>query len=209
VFTGITEELGKVNLIQPNKIVIKARKVLEGTGIGDSVSINGACLTVVEFGSNYFSVEVVPETLRRTNLGLLKVGDEVNLERPLALGGRLGGHLVQGHVDERGKLVSLKPEGDAVIMRFQAPREVMRYVVVKGFIAVDGISLTVVERDDTSFTVSVIPHTRENTTLGKKHAGDMVNLEVDIIAKYVEALTQSSTKGVTAEFLQEHGFLIK
>ena len=209
MFTGITEELGKVNLIQPNKIVIKARKVLEGTGIGDSISINGACLTVVEFGSNYFSVEVVPETLRRTNLGLLKVGDEVNLERPLALGGRLGGHLVQGHVDERGKLVSLKPEGDAVIMRFQAPREVMRYVVVKGFIAVDGISLTVVERDDTSFTVSVIPHTRENTTLGKKHAGDMVNLEVDIIAKYVEALTQSSTKGVTAEFLQEHGFLIK
>jgi riboflavin synthase len=209
VFTGITEELGKVNLIQPNKIVIKARKVLEGTGIGDSISINGACLTVVELGSNYFGVEVVPETLRRTNLGLLKVGDEVNLERPLALGGRLGGHLVQGHVDERGKLVSLQPEGDAVIMHFQAPREVMRYVVVKGFIAIDGISLTVVERDETSFTVSVIPHTRVNTTLGKKRVGDMVNLEVDIIAKYVEALTQSSTKGVTAEFLQEHGFLVK
>ena len=209
MFTGITEELGKVSLIQPNKLVIKARKVLEGTGIGDSISINGACLTVVEFGSNYFSVEVVPETLRRTNLGLLKVGDEVNLERPLALGGRLGGHLVQGHIDERGKLVSLQPEGDAVIMRFQAPREVMRYIVVKGFVAIDGISLTVVERDETSFTVSVIPHTRQNTTLGKKHVGDMVNLEVDIIAKYVEALTQSSTKGVTAEFLQEHGFLVK
>jgi len=209
MFTGITEELGKVSLLQPNKLVVKARKVLEGTGIGDSVSVNGACLTVVELGSDYFGVEVVPETMRRTNLGLLKVGDEVNLERPLALGGRLGGHLVQGHVDERGKVVLLRPEGDAVVMRFQAPREVMRYVVVKGFIAVDGISLTVVERDETSFTVSVIPHTRQNTTLGKRRVGDAVNLEVDIIAKYVEALTQSPAKGVTAEFLQEHGFLVK
>jgi riboflavin synthase len=209
MFTGITEELGKVSLLQPNKLVVRARKVLEGTGIGDSVSVNGACLTIVEFGSDYFSMEVVPETMRRTNLGLLKVGDEVNLERPLALGSRLGGHLVQGHVDERGKVVSLRPEGDAVIIRFQAPREVMRYVVVKGFIAIDGISLTVVERDETSFTVSVIPHTRQNTTLGKRRVGDTVNLEVDIIAKYVEALTQSPAKGVTAEFLQEHGFLVK
>ncbi|MDO9333629.1 MAG: riboflavin synthase [Dehalococcoidales bacterium] len=209
MFTGITEELGKVSLLQPNKLVVRARKVLEGTGIGDSVSVNGACLTIVEFGSDYFSVEVVPETMRRTNLGLLKVGDEVNLERPLALGSRLGGHLVQGHVDERGKVVSLRPEGDAVVMRFQAPREVMRYVVVKGFIAIDGISLTVVERDETSFTVSVIPHTRQNTTLGKRRVGDTVNLEVDIIAKYVEALTQSPAKGVTTEFLQEHGFLVK
>ena len=209
MFTGITEELGRVSLVQPNKLVVKARKVLESTGIGDSVSINGACLTVVEFGSDYFGVEVVPETMRRTNLGLLKVGDEVNLERPLALGGRLGGHLVQGHVDECGEVVSLRPEGDAVIMRFKAPREVMKYVVVKGFIAIDGISLTVVERDNTSFTVSVIPHTRQNTTLSKRRVGDKVNLEVDIIAKYVEALTQASGKGVTSEFLQEHGFLVK
>ncbi len=209
MFTGITEELGKVSLLQPNTLVVKARKVLEGTGVGDSVAVNGTCLTVVEFGADYFSVEVVPETMRRTNLGLLKVGDEVNLERPLALGGRLGGHLVQGHVDERGKVVSIRPEGDAVIMRFQTPREVMRYVVVKGFIAIDGISLTVVERDENSFTVSLIPHTRQNTTLGKRRVGDTVNLEVDIIAKYVEALTQSPGKGVTAEFLQEHGFLVK
>jgi len=209
MFTGITEELGKVSLLQPNKLVVRARKVLEGTGIGDSVSVNGACLTVVEFGSDYFGVEVVPETMRRTNLGLLKVGDEVNLERPLALGGRLGGHLVQGHVDERGKVVSIRPEGDAANMHFQVPREVMRYVVVKGFIAIDGISLTVVEKDENSFTVSVIPHTRQNTTLGRRRVGDTVNLEVDIIAKYVEALTQSPGKGVTAEFLQEHGFLVK
>jgi riboflavin synthase len=209
MFTGITEELGKVSLLQPNKLVVKARKVLEGTGIGDSISVNGACLTVVELGSDYFGVGVVPETIRRTNLGLLKVGDEVNLERPLALGGRLGGHLVQGHVDERGKVMSLRPEGDAVVMRFQAPSEVMRYVVVKGFIAIDGISLTVAERDDTSFTIWIIPHTRQNTTLGKRRVGDAVNLEVDIIAKYVEALTQAPAKGVTAEFLQEHGFLVK
>lgn len=209
MFTGITEELGKVNLLQPNKLVVKARKVLEGTGIGDSIAVNGACLTVVELGSNYFSVGVVPETLRRTNLGELKVGDEVNLERPLALGGRLGGHLVQGHVDGCGKVVSLRPEDNAVIMRFQAPPDIMRYIVVKGFIAVDGISLTVVDRDDHSFSISVIPHTRENTILGKRRVGDLVNLEVDIIAKYVEALTQSSAKGVTAEFLQEHGFLVK
>jgi riboflavin synthase len=209
MFTGITEELGKVSLLQPNKLVVKARKVLEGMGIGDSVAVNGACLTVVEFGSDYFGVEVVPETMRRTNLGSLKVGDAVNLERPLALGGRLGGHLVQGHVDERGKIISLRPEGDAVIMHFQAPHAVMRYVVVKGFITIDGISLTVVDKDETSFTISVIPHTRQNTTLGKRRVGDMVNLEVDIIAKYVEALTQASSKGVTAEFLQEHGFLVK
>jgi riboflavin synthase len=209
MFTGITEELGKVKLLHVNKLVVKSRKVLEGTGIGGSISVNGACLTVVELGSDYFGVEVVPETLRRTNLGLLKVGDEVNLERPLVLGGRLGGHLVQGHVDERGKVMSLRPEGDAVVMSFQAPHEVMRYVVSKGFIAIDGISLTVVERDNTSFTVSVIPNTRQNTTLGKRRVGDTVNLEVDIIAKYVEALTQSPAKGVTAEFLQEHGFLVK
>jgi riboflavin synthase len=209
MFTGITEELGKVVQLYPHKLVVKALKILVDTRIGDSISINGACLTVVELGSDHFTVEVVPETLRRTNLELLKVGDEVNLERPLTLGGRLGGHLVQGHVDGRGKVVSLRSEGDATVMRFQAPPEVMRYVVVKGFITIDGISLTVVEKNDDSFTISVIPHTRQNTTLGKRKTGDSVNLEVDIIAKYVEALAQSPGKGVTAEFLQEHGFLVK
>jgi riboflavin synthase len=209
MFTGITEELGKVVQLYPHKLVVKALKILVDTRIGDSISINGACLTVVELGSDHFTVEVVPETLRRTNLELLKVGDEVNLERPLTLGGRLGGHLVQGHVDGRGKVVSLRSEGDATVIRFQAPPDVMRYIVVKGFITVDGISLTVMEKNDDSFTISVIPHTRQNTTLGKRKTGDSVNLEVDIIAKYVEALAQSPGKGVTAEFLQEHGFLVK
>lgn len=209
MFTGISEELGKVSLLQPGKLIIKAHKVLDGTGIGDSISINGACLTVVEFSSNYFTVQMVPETIRRTNLGLLKAGDEVNLERPLALGGRLGGHIVQGHIDERGKVISLQPEGDANIIRFQAPHEVMRYVVIKGFIAIDGISLTVVDRDDGSFVVSIIPHTWQNTTFYKRRIGDIVNLEVDIIAKYIEALAQSPVKSVNEDFLKEHGFLIK
>lgn len=209
MFTGISEELGRVSLLQPNKLVVKARKVIQDTGIGDSISINGACLTVIELDFDSFAVQMVPETIRRTNLGLLKVGDEVNLERPLALGGRLGGHLVQGHVDDRGEVISLQSEGDAVIMRFRASREVMKYVVIKGFIAIDGISLTVVGKDDVSFTVSVIPHTRQNTTLAKRRVGDTVNLEVDIIAKYIEALAQVPNKGVTSEFLQEHGFLIK
>lgn len=209
MFTGITEELGKVSLLQPNKLTVKARKVLEGTGIGDSISINGACLTVIEVGSDFFCVQMVPETIRRTNLGLLKVGDEVNLERPLALGGRLGGHIVQGHIDGQGKVISLQPEGNAVIMRFQSQHEIIRYVVVKGFIAIDGISLTVVDRDDVSFTVSVIPHTWESTTLVKRHIGDIVNLEVDIIAKYIETLMQSQHGGITEGFLQEHGFIIQ
>lgn len=208
MFTGIIEELGKVGLVQPNRLVVKARKTLEGTGIGDSMSVNGVCLTVVEIGADRFAVEVVPETLRRSNLHLLKVGDVVNLERPVAMGGRLGGHLVEGHIDNTGTLINVRPEGDAAVMRFQTVREVLRYVVEKGFIAVDGISLTAVDKDETSFSISLIPHTRDNTTLGKKRVGDTVNLEVDIIAKYVEALARPAARGVTADFLQEHGFTV-
>jgi riboflavin synthase len=209
LFTGITEELGKVRLVQPNKLVVSAHKVLQGMDIGGSMAVNGVCLTITSFGVDYFITDMMPETLRRTNLGLLKTGDEVNLERPMVLGGRLGGHLVQGHVDDAGRVIAIRPEGEAVLMRFEAPPEIMRYMVLKGFIAVDGISLTVIERDDRSFTVSLVKHTRLNTTLGKCKMGDMVNLEVDIIAKYVEALTQAPSKGVTMDFLQEHGFLVK
>jgi len=208
VFTGIIEELGTVSQVQPTRLVIKARKTLEGTGIGDSISVNGVCLTVVELSSGRFAVEVVPETLRRSTLGLLRAGDQVNLERPLALGGRLGGHLVEGHVDNTGTIVSERPEGGAIVVRIQTTRDVLRYVVEKGFISVDGISLTVVEKDQDSFSISLIPHTRQNTTLGKKRAGDTVNLEVDIIAKYVETLVGPSARGITADFLQEHGFTV-
>ena len=208
MFTGIIEELGRVASVQPGKLVITASVVLEGVELGASVAINGACLTVTDFGANSFTVDVMPETLRRTNLGLLRVSDTVNLERPLALGGRLGGHLVQGHIDATGKVISAIWNGEAVTIGFEARPEVIRYVVEKGFIAVDGISLTVVTRDATSFQVSVVDFTRKHTTLGNRQVGDLVNLEVDILAKYVEWLGQVRTPGVTTDFLQEHGFLV-
>ena len=208
MFTGITEEIGRVLLAQSDKLVIAASCVLEGMELGVSININGACLTVTSFDKNSFSVGLMPETLKRTNLGLLKVGGGVNLERALALGGRLGGHLLQGHIDDAGKVVSVTWEGEAMMIGFEAPPEVMRYVVVKGFIAVDGVSLTVVTRDTTWFEVSVIEYTRKYTTLGNRKVGDLVNLEADIIAKYVEQLGQARASGITMDFLQEHGFLV-
>jgi riboflavin synthase len=208
VFTGIVEELGRVGSVEPGSLVITASEVLQGTGVGDSMAINGACLTVTSLSTGSFSVDVMPETLKRTNLGLLRTGDEVNLERPLTLGGRLGGHLVQGHIDATGRVASAIREGEAVIVGFEAPPEVMRYVVDKGFIAVDGVSLTVVNREAGYFEVSVVDYTREHTTLGSRRVGDLVNLEVDIIAKYVEALGQTRTSGISADFLREHGFLV-
>ena len=149
MFTGITEEVGRVTLAQSDKLVIAASRVLEGMELGASININGACLTVTSFDKSSFSVDLMPETLKRTNLGLLKVGDGVNLERALALGGRLGGHLVQGHIDDVAKVSSVTWDGEAMMMGFEALPEVMSYVVVKGFIAVDGVSLTVVTRDTT------------------------------------------------------------
>jgi len=150
----------------------------------------------------------MPETLRRTNLGLLTAGDRVNLERPLALGGRLGGHLVQGHINDTGRVASIIWNGEAMLIRFEALPEVMRYMVEKGFIAVDGVSLTIVTKDTSSFQVSVVDYTRKHTTVGDKQVGDLANLEVDIIAKYVEQLSHSRSSGITIDFLQEHGFLV-
>jgi riboflavin synthase len=191
VFTGIVEEVGVVKSFNGSRLVINARKALEGLALGDSISINGACLTVVAQDRASFSIDAVPETLRRTNLGGLKRGDPVNLERALAAGGRLGGHIVQGHVDARGWLLSIKPEGDARIFRFRAPKRLVPYIVEKGFIAIDGVSLTVVKRFSTSFTISVIPYTFANTNFERRRPGDLVNLEVDILAKYVESLLAS------------------
>jgi len=208
VFTGIIEEVGKVTSAQPGNLVIAASRVLQGMELGGSIAINGACLTITSFDTDSFSVDIMPETLERTNLGLLSVGDEVNLERPLALGGRLGGHLVQGHVDATGKVVSVRWDGEAILIRFEAPSEVMRYVVEKGFIAVDGVSLTVITKDVSSFQVSIVDFTRKHTTLGSRQVGDLVNLEVDIIAKYVEQMSQTRSTGITADFLQEHGFTV-
>lgn len=208
MFTGIIEEVGKISSASTTKLVIAAAQVVDGMKPGDSIAINGACLTVIDFDRSSFTVDVMPETLKRTNLGLLRAGDGVNLERPTALGGRLGGHLVQGHVDDTGHITALEWEGEALLFRFEAPPEIMRYTVPKGYIAVDGISLTITEKDNRSFQVSVVEYTRQNTNLGSRKVGDVVNLEVDIIAKYVTQFTQPQTGGLTAEFLVEHGFTI-
>ena len=208
MFTGIVEEVGRVTSAQLGKLVISASEVLQGIEPGGSIAVNGVCLTITSFDTSSFSVDIMLETLKRTNLGLLSAGDEVNLERPLTLEKPLGGHLVQGHVDDTGRVTSITWDGEAMLIRFEAPHEVMGYVVEKGFIAVDGVSLTVVARDASSFQVSVVDFTREHTTLGSRRVGDLVNLEVDIIAKYVEQLSQPHRSGITAGFLQEHGFLV-
>ena len=208
MFTGIVEEIGKLISASPTRLTIAAPQVVDGMNPGDSMAVNGACLTVTDFDRASFSVDVMPETLQHTNLGLLKAGDSVNLERPTALGGKMSGHLVQGHVDNTGRIIALEWEGEALLLQFEAPTEVLRYAVPKGFIAVDGISLTITEKDSSSFRVSVVEYTRQNTTLGSRKKGDVVNLEVDIIAKYVAQFTQPQTGGLTAEFLIEHGFTI-
>ena len=208
MFTGIVEEIGKIISASTTRLVIAAPKVIEGTNPGDSIAVNGVCLTITDFDRASFTVDVMPETLQRTNLGLLKSGDGVNLERPTALGGKVGGHLVQGHVDDTGRIIALEWEGEALLLQFETPPEVLRYTVPKGFIAVDGISLTITEKNSNSFRVSVVEYTRQNTTLGSRKKGDVVNLEVDIIAKYVAQFTQPQTGGLTAEFLIEHGFTI-
>jgi riboflavin synthase len=208
LFTGIVEEIGRVIAAPSGKLVFAADGVLQDMEQGASMAVNGVCLTVTGFGRKSFSVDVMPETLSRTNLGLLRAGDEVNLERPLALGGRLGGHLVQGHIDDTGKVTSVRRGGEAMLVRFDAPPQLMPYIVEKGFIAIDGVSLTVVAKNTSSFQVSVVDYTCKNTILGSRRVGDLVNLEVDIIAKYVEQLSQNRGSGITVDFLQEHGFLV-
>jgi riboflavin synthase len=206
LFTGIVEELGKVSLIRTDRLTVKAAKVLEDVELGASIAVNGTCLTVTDFTANSFSVGIQPETLRRTNLGFLKVDNDVNLERALKLGGRLGGHLVQGHIDDTGKIVSIRPEQKSKLMTVSVPHPLLRYMAVKGFIAVDGLSLTIAEMGADSFTVSLVEFTQNATTIAKKKVGDAVNLEVDIIAKYVEALQSHTKEGITFDFLAEHGF---
>lgn len=186
MFTGIVEEVGVVCELKGRRLVVRAYKVMDGLRLGDSIAINGACLTVVTQGENTFGLDLSPETLRRTSLGNLASGHRVNLERPLAVSGRLGGHIVQGHVDATGRIMSSKPDEDCVIFRVGSPKRLMPYIVEKGFVAVDGISLTVVKRGGSSFVLSVIPYTLQNTNLQEKVTGDRVNLEADIVAKYVE-----------------------
>ncbi len=188
MFTGIVEEVGTVTGLEGQRLTIAADTVLEDVKLGDSIAVNGACLTVVDFEPSCFSVELAPETLKRTSFGSWAPGRQVNLERPLAVSDRLGGHIVQGHVDATGRITSLKPEGDCVIFRVASPKRLMPYIVEKGFVAVDGISLTVVKVGASSFSLSVIPYTLTKTNLQNQAKGGRVNLEVDIVAKYVESL---------------------
>ena len=188
MFTGIVEEVGLVTEASGTGLRISAEAVMDDLKVSDSICVNGACLTVTEIDGKSFAVDTVPETLRRTNLGELAAGDPVNLERPMSANGRFGGHVVQGHVDGTGTVVSIEAEGEAHNFTFEGPDNVMRYVVEKGFIAVDGTSLTVVDCDYRTFSVTVIPYTREHTVFGSRRPGDKVNLEADIIAKYVERL---------------------
>ncbi|UCD22737.1 MAG: riboflavin synthase [Chloroflexota bacterium] len=206
MFTGIIEEVGIVREASPDCLTFEANKVLEETRQGDSVAVNGVCLTVVSLGNRGFSVNVMPETLRCTNLGSLRYSDPVNIERAVVLGGRLGGHLVLGHIDDTGEVMDVTIEERAQVMRILAPAELIPYIVGKGFIAVDGVSLTIVNLDDSSFAVSLVSYTMENTTLGKRKPGDVVNLEVDILAKYVENLVGQRRQSLNFEFLKEYGF---
>jgi riboflavin synthase len=194
VFSGIIEELGRIREIEQTgesiRLRVDALLVLEDLAIGHSVSVDGICLTVTELHSDGFVVGLSPETMRRSTVGERQAGDAVNLERALEVGGRMGGHYVQGHVDGVGKIVERRPEGDSEIVTFSAPESLMPYIVIKGFVAVDGISLTVAERTPATFSVALVAFTRDATVLGSKPAGASVNLEVDVIAKYVESLLE-------------------
>jgi riboflavin synthase len=196
IFTGLIMEVGRVRRIERLSsgahLVFEAKKVLEGTRIGDSISISGVDLTVIELGDRQFAADASLETLKRSTLGNLRVGSRVNLERALAVGERMGGHMVQGHVDGRGQLVSLKPEGNSYRMRFRFPPELGRYIAMKGSVCVDGISLTVAGLKDDWFEVVIIPHTWRETILSELRIGDKVNLEVDVLAKYVERILKGA-----------------
>lgn len=218
MFTGIVEELGRLKKIQKGadsaRLAIEGAVVLQEVKLGDSIAVNGICLTVTEFNDRFFAVDVMAETLRKTNLAELKPGDPVNLERALRVGDRLGGHIVSGHIDGVGQITGRRREDIALLTEITAPAEVMRYVIKKGSVAIDGISLTVVDRTENSFQVSLIPHTAKMTTLGYKKPGDRVNLESDIIGKYVERLMglsqpaeSGSKQGLTMEYLADKGFL--
>ncbi|SDD41779.1 riboflavin synthase [Sporomusa acidovorans] len=218
MFTGLVEELGTIKQIirgaKSVRLSVFGGKVLEGVKLGDSIAVNGTCLTVVDFSRNWFTADVMPETVDRTALAGLKPGDTVNLERTLRVGDRLGGHIVSGHIDGVGTIVAKEQYDNAIIVRIGAGPEVMRYIIAKGSIAVDGTSLTVVDFGGDWFTVSLIPHTAAMTTVGLKATGEPVNLEADIIGKYVEKLlglkqqSPQPVEKITLGFLEQHGFTL-
>lgn len=203
MFSGIVEEVGRVRAASGDSLTISAGVALDGTVLGDSIAVNGACLTVARRGVDWFGADVMPESLRRTNLGHLKAGDFVNLERSMTLASRLGGHIVQGHVDGTGAVVAVEAEGDAVLITVAAAPPVLRYVVEKGYIAVDGASLTVMDLSETAFRVSLVRYTLEHTIFGKCRPGQWVNLEIDILAKYVERLLPEGARSVATSGLEK------
>lgn len=217
MFTGIIEELGCIREIQRGRLSvrlsIRCHKILEDMKIGDSIAVNGICLTVTARGADFFCADVMPETMRRTGLEKLKVGDGVNLERALRLLDRLGGHIVSGHIDGTGRIVERKQEDNAIWLTIEAGEEILRYIVEKGSIALDGASLTVVDTAEGSFRVSLIPLTARATVLGEKKLGDIVNIECDVLGKYVERLIgkertgQRTGQGISMELLIKQGFV--
>jgi len=214
MFTGIIEEVGKVKEVCRNGnnsfIRVQAEKVLEDVHNGDSIAVNGVCLTVTAHDGNIFQADVMNETLNRSSLGSLKTGSSVNLERAMQAVGRFGGHIVSGHIDGTGIISEVRNDGIAVWYRISAEKNIMRYIVEKGSVAIDGISLTVAEVTEKNFSVSVIPHTATHTVLSDKKAGDVVNLENDIVGKYVEKLMsfkESSKSNISMNFLAENGFV--
>lgn len=210
MFTGIIEEIGKIkSVVRSGRSVVvevEAVLVMEGTKVGDSIATNGVCLTVTAITPTGFRADVMPETMDRSNLGLLHPGDRVNLERALCLNSRLGGHIVAGHVDGTGRIVGMERDDTAIWITVSAPGRILRYIIEKGSITIDGVSLTVAYVDDEVFKVSVIPHTQEETTLTKKRPGEVVNLENDMIARYVEKFMGKKSDGLSIGFLMENGF---
>ena len=210
MFTGIIEEVGKIKNIQGGtnyKLTIGASKILEDIHLGDSIAVNGICLTVISWDNGSFTVDVMRETLERTSLHRLRAGSFVNLERALAANGRFGGHIVSGHIDGTGEIIKIRRDANAVWYKIKTSEKIMEFIIEKGSIAIDGISLTVAKVDRSAFYVSVIPHTLENTILLSKKPGDIVNLENDIVGKYIKSFTDKNSNSPLCEsFLKSNGF---
>lgn len=216
MFTGIIEEVGTIKSVVKGansaRITISAKKVLEDVSLGDSIATNGVCLTVTDYTNSSFTVDVMPETIMRSNLKHLNQGSPVNLERAMKAGGRFGGHMVSGHIDGTGIITGFKKDENSIWVNIKADEEILRYIVQKGSVAVDGISLTVHGVNDDSFSLSIIPHTKDETTLINKNKGDEVNIECDILGKYIERFLQKSVeqnkkKDIDMGFLREHGYI--
>ena len=212
MFTGIIEEVGQIQRIGAGQLAVACHRVTGDVQIGDSIAVNGVCLTVTGFDKNHFTADVMPETIRRTEFRELKKGSPVNLERALTLASRLGGHIVSGHIDGTGEVISFTEEGNAILLKVAAGADLLRYIVEKGSVALDGISLTVAAVTEQDFTVSLIPHTREVTNLGSKKPDSPINIETDVLGKYVEKMLSASpapgaaSGGLTRTFLMENGF---